>query len=135
MSLFQTFTCNHCGYAIEVANDGHPYLRDAAGKKHYFYHPGESSVMEPLFKKETGLDRWGNREAFDAFVRERCGSERECLCLSCGQVSRRDSELKCSDITCEKCDRAALVECWELDGKSCPKCGDGVFSGEVTAIS
>lgn len=133
MALIKTFICSHCRHEITVSDEGHPYLRDAAGKRHSFYHPLESRVTEPLFRKETGLDCHKDRKAFEAFLRERGGAEEDHLCLHCGRMTRRDGNGE--TMRCTRCKRAALVKCWDLEGRPCPKCREGVFRGGDCGIS
>ncbi len=94
------FQCDSCGHAIEAWDDGNPYYRDEAGKKHYAYHPSTE--------------------------RELCiGNDTPQLCLSCGAKFKSDSLAPAKN--CRKCKSADFVQTGDLDGRNCPYCGKGIF--------
>lgn len=132
MASCTELTCNHCAFKIESWDDGSPYLRGVDGKRHYFYHPGERFVWEELYAAETGHPVLDQKELL-AFVETRAGNERHYLCMHCGRQTQRDPEH--DPLTCTRCRKRKLRLSQRLEGRTCPKCSKGTFTGRLTAIS
>lgn len=132
MAACTEFTCTHCGFKIESWDEGNPYLRDAEGKRHFFYHPGDQEERLEFFEKQTGRPAADEAE-FIAFLNEQGGNEAHYLCLHCGRQTQRDPEH--DPMRCTGCGKRTLKDTQELEGQTCPKCSQGTFSGEMTGIS
>lgn len=68
-----------------------------------------------------------------AFCRSRGGNEAEYLCMHCAHQARRDPRR--DSMNCPSCEKPALWQSWQLEGKSCPKCGQGTFVARRGMIS
>lgn len=133
MAICTVFTCTHCGFQIESWSDGLPYLRGTDGTRHYYCHPGEQGVWRERFEAEHRRPA-GTPEELLAFVEATMGCELSYLCRHCGRQTRRDPER--DSLRCTGCGRKDLHPLHELEGQTCPKCGQGTFHGEFTgAIS
>ncbi|MBB5037223.1 hypothetical protein [Prosthecobacter dejongeii] len=126
------FSCNVCGFKIESWSDGHPYLTDGSGKRHFFYHPGDEDECREFYQKEMGRLRVVEKD-YLAFWRDRGGCEVSLICLHCGRQTQRDPER--DTMRCTHCRRNELMDTQELEGRSCPKCKRGAFCGEFGGIS
>jgi DNA-directed RNA polymerase subunit RPC12/RpoP len=101
--------CSHCQASIEAWDDGNPYYIDYDGIKKYAYHPD-----------------------FERF--NRCiGNDSPHICLDCGEQFMVDSRAPITE--CPKCESAAIVRTFRLEGKECPFCKTGVFERKQFAIS
>jgi len=67
------------------------------------------------------------------FCRSRGGNEAEYLCMHCAHQARRDPRR--DSMNCPSCEKPELWRAWELEGKRCPKCGQGTFVGRRWMIS
>lgn len=131
MAALTEFTCNHCAFKVEAWDDGNRYLTDSEGKRHFFYHPGDIREMRGFAEEQTQ----GNmtEEDYLAFFKEHCGNEGAYLCMHCGRQTRRDP--KRDPMRCTGCGKRKLRDTCKLEGCACPKCGKGIFHGEMGAIS
>ena len=131
MAACTKFTCAHCGFHVDAWSDGNRYLTDHQGKRHYFYHPGDLTAMRAFAEAQTG----GVMTEADylAFLQARCGNEGDWLCLKCGCETRRDP--KRDPMKCPDCGQQKRRDTNKLEGRRCPKCAQGTFHGEITAIS
>jgi DNA-directed RNA polymerase subunit RPC12/RpoP len=132
MAALTEFTCSHCHFRIESWSDGKPYLRGSDGQRHYFYHPCEPDAWEERFQIEHHRPS-GTQAELHAFVEARVGLESHYLCMHCGRQTHRDP--KHDSLRCTGCGKARLKNTDYLEAKRCPKCRQGTFHGEMTAIS
>ncbi len=131
MAQCTRFTCSHCAFGIDSWDDGNPYFADAAGKRHYFYHPGGESAMRAYYQVETALLM--ETKTFAEFAQERSGNEGDWLCENCGRQTQRDPRR--DSMRCSGCKQETLIANSRLEGRPCPKCKNGTFKGEFTGIS
>ncbi len=95
------FVCGSCRRAVTAWSDGNPYYFDAAGTKHYAYHPDHEALA-------------------------RCvGNDSPHLCLACGEEFLLDSERPAA--ACPACGAAGAAETYELGGQPGPFCKRGTF--------
>lgn len=132
MAACTEYSCSHCGFKVEAWDDGNPYLTDTEGKRHFFYHPGGDLEAREFYQQQAGCAAVQEDE-YRAFWQERGGNESNLICLHCGRQTRRDPER--DSLRCTGCRQQALLVVNELEGRACPKCGKGVFHGEMGAIS
>ena len=132
MAALTEFICSHCGFRLESWGEANPYLRGSDGKRHYYYHPGEREVWEERFLAENARPAATSAE-LTAFVEARCGCEINYLCMQCARQTQRDPQ--CDSLCCTDCKKRRLKDLRKLEGQTCPKCRQGVFRGEMTAIS
>ncbi len=125
------YTCPHCQFSVDGWSDGNRYLTDHEGKRHYFYHPSDITEMRAFAEEQTGGVM--KETEYLAFLKERCGNEGDWLCLRCGCQKRRDP--KHDPMQCPECGQRKLRSTFNLESRTCPKCGKGIFHGEVGAIS
>jgi DNA-directed RNA polymerase subunit RPC12/RpoP len=131
MAMCTDYTCGRCGFRVESWDDGNPYLMNAAGKRHHYYHPGGPSDIMRLYQELTGApEDWS---ALETYSHTHGGIEGDYLCQHCGRQTRRDPARDV--LRCTGCKRMALLPCEDLEGKPCPKCRQGVFTGQFGAIS
>jgi DNA-directed RNA polymerase subunit RPC12/RpoP len=132
MAACTDFSCNVCGFKIESWDDGHPYLVDGSGERHYFYHPGGDRAAREFYLQETsGFEV--NEKDYLAFWNERGGCESSLICLHCGRRTRRDPDR--DPMKCTGCRSRELLDTQKLEARTCPKCKKGTFHGEWGAIS
>ena len=131
MAACTQFTCHHCGFQVEAWSDGNRYLTDTAGTRHFFYHPGDLMEMRAFAEAQTQSRM--TEEEYLAFLQAHCGNEGDWLCLHCGCQTRRDPHH--DPMHCPDCGGRKLRQTYRLDGRTCPKCGKGTFTGEMIAIS
>ena len=96
------YVCQSCGNAIEAWSDGNPYYIDEGRQKQYAYHPDHERLA-------------------------RCtGNDSPHICLDCDKRLLVDSR----DPTphCPKCKSTDIADTYELDGRRCPSCKNGVFA-------
>lgn len=101
MAECRRLVCGHCTRAFEAWSDGNPYYLDAAGRKHYAYHPDHERLARCI------------------------GNDDPHVCLGCGARTRVDSRKPRT--RCRKCKGGPLVAIWELAGHPCPYCREGSF--------
>jgi predicted RNA-binding Zn-ribbon protein involved in translation (DUF1610 family) len=95
------FECSVCGKTIQAWSDGNPYYINDAGRKKYAYHP------------DSKLDLC-------------IGNDSPQICLACGKEFKSDSNDPSKN--CPKCGSTEFVNQYDLNGKRCPYCKDGVFA-------
>ena len=93
--------CSNCGNTVDAWSDGNPYYIDENGEKQYAYHPNHDKLVRCI------------------------GNDSPHICLDCGEQFKVDSR---SPLTkCPKCDSLEIPSTYQLEGKRCPVCKDGVF--------
>ena len=93
--------CSNCGNTVDAWSDGNPYSIDENGEKQYAYHPNHDKLVRCI------------------------GNDSPHICLDCGEQFKVDSR---SPLTkCPKCDSTEIPSTYQLEGKRCPVCKDGVF--------
>jgi hypothetical protein len=98
------FVCRGCGREICAWDEGNPYYLDEFGRKRYAYHPDQE--------------------------RDRCtGNDAPHLCLDCGAGFPVDSAAP--QASCPSCHSAKLAPTFELQGKPCPFCKEGLFARDL----
>ena len=112
------FVCSFCERGVSAWDDGNPYYidRDRMAMKGlprsrckvYVYHP-----HEPRFPVE--------------------GNDVPHLCMDCGHEFNVDSEL--NRTTCTKCRSTEIVDCFDLNERTCPWCRKGAFKSAGFMIS
>ena len=134
MSALYIYSCPACSFSVEVWDDGHPFIADDAGKRHYFYHPCERDTILPVASNCSFASGKTEPEIL-ALAAQRIGNEAEFLCFSCGKLSRADSQETAPP--CRICESTDTAWAMELGGKFCPKCKRGQFpeKPEFGAIS
>ena len=134
MSAQFIYSCPTCSFSVEVWDDGHPFISDDAGKRHYFYHPCEMDTILPVASRCSFADGKTHEEIL-ALAAQRIGCEADILCLECGKLSRADSSE--TPPPCRACKSANTAWAMELGGKTCPQCKRGHFpeKPEFGAIS
>ena len=95
------FVCNNCGRSIEAWSDGNPYYIDEAGDKKYAYHPDHEGLARCI------------------------GNDSPHLCLACGAEFKVDSREPIME--CPGCKDDEIVRTYELEGRRCSYCKQGVF--------
>ena len=120
MAQGTTMVCTNCQFSLEAWEDGNPYGIDAdkllieglsrQEAKVHFYHP----QPPPVGAFEFGVDV-------------------PHLCLACAAEFCVDSEEPTS--TCPSCQSPKICDLCELESKTCPKCGRGVFVSDGFMIS
>jgi DNA-directed RNA polymerase subunit RPC12/RpoP len=111
MAELRRFVCGHCNRAVEAWSDGNPYYFDAAGARHYAYHPDHHNLG-------------------------RCvGNDEPHLCLDCGHPFVVDSRNPVA--ACPECASSQIRGAFDVEGCRCPWCNSGVFrvDPEYGAIS
>ncbi len=99
MASAQLFVCSACSFSIQDWDEGNPFYIDSDGIKRYAYHP--------------------SRE------RDLCtGNDPSCVCLDCGAEFKAPST---GSHTCPSCQSVTTTDTHDLEGKTCPKCKDGIF--------
>lgn len=58
---------------------------------------------------------------------ERTGNMSDVLCLDCGRKFKRDLEKQKAVCPVRTCKSAKIVDVCDLNGKTCPKCKQGIF--------
>jgi predicted Zn-ribbon and HTH transcriptional regulator len=81
-----------------------PTSIDDAGEKQYAYHPDHEDLAKCI------------------------GNDSPHLCLGCGAEFMVDSEAPIK--ACPKCHSAEIADTFDLGGKRCPYCKDGVFAAD-----
>lgn len=104
MSECIQYVCGKCGNSIKAWSDGNPYFINKRGKKEYAYHPDHDRLSRCI------------------------GNDSPALCIACGHEFQIDSRAPISH--CPKCESADIVETYELEGRRCPSCKEGVFSSD-----
>jgi DNA-directed RNA polymerase subunit RPC12/RpoP len=95
------FICDSCHRVIEAWSDGNPYYFDDSGRKRYAYHPDHENLA-------------------------RCvGNDIPHLCLACGREFMIDSRAPVAE--CPKCGASGIAATYELAGRHCPYCNQGIF--------
>lgn len=108
MAAGYTFVCSFCARAVEGWDEGHPYVRTAAGRKRYVYHP------DPERDQAVGVDA-------------------DYLCLACARAFRADAG---AVPACPRCAATDVSSTYRLAGCRCPYCQNGTFGDSVmTSIS
>ena len=98
------FVCEQCQHSLTAWSDGNPFYLDAAGAKHYAYHPNHEGLAKCI----------GNDSPF--------------LCLACGAEFTVDSRHPSS--ACPNCQAVETSDLYQLEGKMCPFCKNGVFQAD-----
>ncbi len=127
MSACYLHVCPACGFEVEAWDDGHPYIVDDAGRRHFFYHPAERDVIDPIVAKSA----WAKGLTYDELQTEvprHLGNMAETICGDCGAEDRTDRGP--NGFVCGKCGSHQVWDLMELAGKPCPKCKTGRFSDE-----
>ncbi|CAN5606978.1 hypothetical protein BH10PLA1_BH10PLA1_00520 [soil metagenome] len=101
MAMGLVFTCDRCGFSIEVWDDGNPYYLDKSGTKHYAYHPDHEKLAKCI------------------------GNDSPHICLECGEQFKVDSRSPIDH--CRKCNADTIIETFLLTGRRCPSCKRGNF--------
>jgi len=104
-----TFRCTVCEFAVATWSDGNPFYLDENDRKRYAYHPDHENLARCI------------------------GNDVPHLCLSCGAETKVDSRRPRTK--CRKCKAAALVETWDLQGKTCSRCSKGQFKRDDSSFS
>ncbi|MFO0915332.1 MAG: hypothetical protein U0795_20390 [Pirellulales bacterium] len=107
MALVMHFVCSRCRFDVEAWEIGRPYFVDENGQKEYIPHP----TPIPLE------------------LRPRVRLEGDFLCLGCAKVLRRDQG---DTSPCPRCRGIDVLEATELEGKTCPRCHQGVFAEDIS---
>jgi len=133
MSARFTYTCPNCGFSVDVWDEGHPFIKDDKGKRHYFYHPGEVDVIMSV---ASGCSFAVGKPPSEimTLAASRIGHLQDGICLDCGKAFRALSAE--ASKRCRACKSGNTVWLMELEGKPCPKCKAAHFSkGVFSAIS
>lgn len=121
------FKCPGCGFEIEAWDDGHPFIVDDFGERHFFYHPGERDVIDAV----VAVSAWAKGKSspeIDVELSKHTGCMRDALCDDCGAELRIDSEP--TSARCPACGSEHISEVLSLVGKRCPKCKANTFPKE-----
>ncbi len=94
--------CSACRRAIEAWSDGNPYYIDEAGQKQYAYHPDHERLARCI------------------------GNDTPHLCLGCGYEFNVDSRAPAAG--CPTCTSGDIVDTFQLSGRRCPYCKEGLFA-------
>ncbi len=101
MAEGRVYACSGCKREIVAWDEGDPYYLEYPGRtKRYAYHPSHERILC------THVDI-------------------PVLCLACGAESVCDSARPLE--ACPVCKEDSLVNTFQLEGRRCPTCGDGVF--------
>ena len=128
MSACFEFRCPACGFEIEAWDSGNPYIIDDDGLRHFFYHPAESDVIEPVVARS----RWAAGKSaleIEAELPNHVGCMEDVICLECAATAQVDYD-ECNR-RCATCG-SETHRILELGGKRCPKCKQGRFPDEPT---
>ena len=109
MAEGRQYVCEKCGRAIEAWSDGNPYYIDKSGAKQYAYHPDHERLKKCI------------------------GNDATHLCLSCGHEFMVDSRNPV--VACPRCGSSEIADTFQLDGRLCPFCKQGVFAFNPESIS
>lgn len=104
MAMAKRFVCGGCERTIEAWSDGNPYYIDDAGEKQYAYHPDHENLAKCI------------------------GNDSPHLCLGCGADVMVDSRAPIK--ACPKCYDGEIASTFDLEGRRCPYCKDGVFAAD-----
>ena len=66
---------------------------------------------------------------------ERIGNMSEMVCLECGREFKRDLDRQKAVCPSRNCKSKNITYVYELEGRSCPKCKQGIFAGTLSGIS
>ena len=108
MAEARRFVCGNCDKTIESWSDGNPYFIDDTGEKQYAYHPDHENLAKCI------------------------GNDSPHLCLGCGAEFMVDSRAPIK--ACPKCDSEEIADTFDVGGKRCPYCKDGVFAADPDFI-
>lgn len=126
MAAFYTYLCSQCRFKIIACDDGNPYILDDNGTKHFCCHPGEmDTIMEVVQASSVGRTLSG--EALESFIQSRRGNLGEFLCLDCGRRFKAETERAPRPPVCTRCGSTNVCSSVEIDGRTCPKCRQGIF--------
>ena len=95
------FVCTFCPEEVGAWDEGNPYYIDEFRLKRYAYHPDDRGLPP------------------------RIGNDEPHLCLSCGAKFAVDSREPRTD--CPDCHSTDISPTFQLEGKRCPRCKEGVF--------
>jgi len=125
MALGSTFVCTHCKLSIMAWDEGNPYFLSDAGKKQFFYHPSGEYQLQEYIQQSEGRNLEGIE--LEKFLKKRTGNMSNMICLDCGREFRRDLNRQKALCPSRKCKSKNISHIWELNGKQCPRCKQGVF--------
>jgi hypothetical protein len=131
MAAGYKFTCDTCGFSIEIWDDGNPYIEYPAGERHYFYHPGEESAVREIAARILGHSP--TRGECDDVLKRYAGNASDHVCRRCGEVSKIDHQKDL--IRCGACGCADVEETFLLGEKTCLKCHGRFSKGECCGVS
>jgi len=134
VSALFTFTCPACKFSVEVWDDGHPYILDPKGKKHFFYHPADAICILPIARLHAFAQGKTDPELMN-LLGPIIGHQSDAICLDCSKEFQ--SEDADAAPFCSRCKSANTVWTLELGGSICPKCKTASFppKGVFSAIS
>ncbi len=104
MAEAKRFVCGNCDKTIESWSDGNPYFIDDTGEKQYAYHPDHENLAKCI------------------------GNDSPHLCLGCGADVMVDSRAPIK--ACPECNIEEIASTFDLEGRRCPYCKDGVFAAD-----
>ena len=131
MAICLIFTCNQCGFSIDAWSDGNPYIEDPQGKRHYFYHPSEDSMISEIALKILG--HTPTEAEKEELLLKHGGNAPDHICRDCGETSQIDP--KRDTLACPHCSSKRIVARYNLGGAPCLKCSGTFSEGSPGAIS
>jgi len=87
---------------------------------------GSEAVLPHPLEDTIAMDLTG-KKVDQLFKENRIFFKDEMICLNC--FRRKDGNEKC------ECEKPKFVEISELEGKACPKCGEGIIGSERVGIT
>jgi hypothetical protein len=115
------FCCSCCAFSFTSWKGGKNYLVGRRGKRFYVFPPvGFADVVERAWGEYVPPEKLGE------FLSGKTGCETEHLCVACFRPSFFNAEI--DPVRCRRCGCSDLLVVSSLEGRSCPKCREGIMT-------